>query len=479
MLFLQAVLVAVATCFAAAAVARWRGVWAGLAFLGLTYIYVREFVPTSLTELLGLSWALVSIPFFIEAMRTRSLPHALVALAMTAAALLTRMGSMFTIPALIVWTFLQFGRGAKQQMRIAAIAVCVVAGVILTNVLLEKAFGGGRSIAGGNFSYTLCGITLGTDWMGCRAKYERENGAFPSHDEEANRLLYTIAFENFRKDPGKSVDTLLANALDFVHALPELFWRSYSPVDEPPWLPRTPIMLIALVGLAFTLAKRREAGEISFWSILLASVILSSAFVFRDDGRRVMAVSYPLLWLLLSSGFATPPAVAAQRTKADRALLLNGYATLSIAVLLFLAVPWLAHRLAPRLPTANASPPTQHVVFGPPRMNGFLIVDDGEPLRKEIPTLHVSDFARMLGKGWLEELQGLLKPEAPALPFGFVAAPRLETGAASVHQYIVPAAVMERRDVAVWRFDIVNWQVNPKTRFGPYWFYVTRAEPLN
>ena len=39
MLLLQAIVVAAASTFAASAVARWRGIWAGLAFLGLTYIY--------------------------------------------------------------------------------------------------------------------------------------------------------------------------------------------------------------------------------------------------------------------------------------------------------------------------------------------------------------------------------------------------------------------------------------------------------
>ncbi len=69
MLILQACLLAAAACFAAHAVAAWRGIWAATAFLGLTYIYARIFVQTTLTEPLGLFWALLSIPFFIEAFR--------------------------------------------------------------------------------------------------------------------------------------------------------------------------------------------------------------------------------------------------------------------------------------------------------------------------------------------------------------------------------------------------------------------------
>ena len=63
MLILQACFVAAATCFAANALAMWRGIWAGIAFFALTYIYARYFVPTSLTEALGLFWGQLSIPF--------------------------------------------------------------------------------------------------------------------------------------------------------------------------------------------------------------------------------------------------------------------------------------------------------------------------------------------------------------------------------------------------------------------------------
>src|SRR5207244_3443816 len=147
-----------------------------------------------------------------------------------------------------------------------------------------------------------------------KAKYQRENGASSSNMEEDERFFYSKALENFRNDPKTSIETLLANARDFFDAVPDLFWRGYSWVDEPPWLPRRPVLLIALVGLAFALASRREPGELSFWLLLLASVISSSALVYTGDGKRVMAVSYPLLWLLLSSGFAAPWIRSALRT---------------------------------------------------------------------------------------------------------------------------------------------------------------------
>ena len=89
MLILQALLLSVATCLAAYSVAKWRGIWSGVAFFGLVYIYSRIFAPTSLTEPLGLIWALLAIPFFIQAFKTGSLAHALFGLGATSLALMS------------------------------------------------------------------------------------------------------------------------------------------------------------------------------------------------------------------------------------------------------------------------------------------------------------------------------------------------------------------------------------------------------
>jgi hypothetical protein len=107
-------------------------------------------------------------------------------------------------------------------------------------------------------------------------------------------------------------------------------------------------------------------------------------------------------------------------------------------------------------------------------MVGFFIVPDGAPLRSDVPTLHLSTFARIMSN--MEHWQGLLNPFPPRLPFGFVFAPRLDLPAPSVYQYIVPAEVMLRRDVRVWWFELEDWHRN--RLYGPYWFYVKRAEPL-
>jgi hypothetical protein len=60
-------------------------------------------------------------------------------------------------------------------------------------------------------------------------------------------------------------------------------------------------------------------------------------------------------------------------------------------------------------------------------MTGFLVVANGEPLRTDLPRIHLSE--NIHEQSYIEEYyQGLLHPVAPKLPFGFVFAPRLEKG---------------------------------------------------
>ena len=79
-------------------------------------------------------------------------------------------------------------------------------------------------------------------------------------------------------------------------------WRGYSwRASDSPTM-RGVFFAFAAVGLLFVLVRRREKGEIAFWLLIWAGVIASAAFVHFDDGRRVMVVGYPLLWMFLASG---------------------------------------------------------------------------------------------------------------------------------------------------------------------------------
>jgi hypothetical protein len=435
-------------------------------------------VQTTLTEPLGLFWALLSIPFFIKAFRDRSASAALVAFAMTAAALMTRMGSMFTIPALLVWLVWQFANGIAARLRIALAAAAILLGVLGLNALLLKAYGTSQSSLGSNFSHVVCGLTIGTTWDGCPAKLANEGKALTGDDAADAAQIYSMAWTSFRAKPEIFFNRLADNLENFIAEFPNVIWRGYfTGVGEPGWLFRNTLTAICLAGLAYIIARRANSVELAFWTLLWASIVASASLIYPDDGRRTLAASHPLIAMFCAMGMSSPaltPATVAPPFRLSR----YGWIGLTAAALLFLCVPWMTHHFSAGT-SVNAVPlekSGEAFVFGGRRMSGFLVVKDDVPFRNDIPSIHLSQFEGILRQSGIEIYQDLIHPVLPPLPFAFVFAPRLEKGSVSVSLYIVPPEVVERRDVPAWHFSLKRWGYKPGG-YGEYWFYVTKAEP--
>jgi hypothetical protein len=474
MLIVQIVVLSSALCIACFAVARWRGFWPALAFFGLSYTYVRSFAPTTWTEPLGLTWAFLSIPFLIGTLRTGSRSQALFGLGATTIALMTRLGAMFTIPALMAWMVLR--RSEQQKIKAGILAVAVVIGVLSLNSLLPRLYGTGGDNTASHFSYVACGLAIGTTWDGCPRKIQQEGGRLPSDEKSRAAALYHMAWENF--ETHVFLNRLLDATAEFVRWLPALTWRGYRfAVVEPDWFPRGWVSVLCLIGISAVLYRRREPDELTFWISILTGILLSVPIVFMDDGSRILETSYVLWFLLIALAFTAP----GQRKSNPRHEVLfrprtAGYAA-AVAILLLAGIPGLSHLVyAKTEPYVDGSVARRgdHVVSGQ-RVSGFLVVADGAPLRTDVPTVHSSDFAKMLGD--IETVyQGVIHPRSPPLPFGFVFSPSVIPGDNGTFQYIVPPAVLERHDVSAWRFTVENWQ--PISPGGPYWFRVTNAVPL-
>lgn len=478
MLILQALVLASATCFAAYSVVRWRGVWAGITFFGFAYTYARTFVPTALTETLGFTWAMLSIPFFIVAFRHHSTKHALTAFALTCLGLMTRMGSMFTLPAVPLWLVWQFGRNATAKARIFIASMCILLGVLGVNALLQGIFGTSEGSTGGNFAYVVCGMTIGTSWNGCPAKLAEEGKSLPNDARARAKQLYSMAEENFRAKPLVFFNRMVDASKAFVREIPDVLWRGYEArVVEPDWVPRSLLTAISFAGL-FYAARIAKPPEFAFWLCLWTSITLSAAIVYFDDGTRVLASSQPLIELFFAMGI-TSPVLASLEMQPRPKMVRYGWAGLLLIISLFFCMPWAVYRFFPANAAVGgelAPTPGEAVVYGGRRMSGFLVVDDGVPLRHDLPTLHLRDFKAIIQQSGVEAYQKLIDPTTPPLPFGFIFAPRLERGVPSLSQFIVPIEVMERHDVPVWRFHLKAWGATAKG-YNATWSFVAKAEP--
>ena len=478
MLILQAFLLALATCLAAYAVMIWRGIWAGLVFFGLSYLYVRIFALTSLSEPLGLFWSLLSIPCFIDAFRTRSASSALVGFAMTSVALMTRMGSMFTIPALLVWLVWQFGRSTSEKLRIAVLAIAILGAVMGLNTVLSKVYGTAGAETGSNFAYTLCGLTIGTAWDGCPLRLAEQGEPLTGDEGAVAHRLYAFAWQNFAAKPTVFLARMTAGVRGLLSTFPVVIWKGYAVVlDRRVGLFGTVLMVISVIGLIGLARRETNAVEISFWCLVGVSILLSSAIIYLDDGARTLAASQPLIALFISMGMSNPQSVAG-KTEASGRLVAYGTSGLIVAALLAVAVPGIAHRLSSIQDDQNhlVSGPDEIVVAGGRKMSGFLVLADEAPLRADIPTLHFGDFEAQVAQSGVESYQGLVHPVSPALPFGFIFAAPVGTATTAPNIFIVPAEVMESRGVQAWHFLLAPWSHKTDAQ-GRYWFLVTRAEP--
>ena len=121
-LVLQAALLAICASIAILGVAEILGVWSAMAFAGLLLGLERPYVTTTMTETLGLGVAVLSAPFLLRGLRDQSYGSALAAFGLLTAALLIRMGSMFTLPFLAAWVIVLGVRGGAGRAALVGVA---------------------------------------------------------------------------------------------------------------------------------------------------------------------------------------------------------------------------------------------------------------------------------------------------------------------------------------------------------------------
>ena len=205
-LVLQAALLALCAAVAILGVAEIVGAWSAMAFAGLLLGLERPYVTTTMTETLGLGVAVLSAPFLLRGLRDQSYRSALAAFGLLTTALLIRMGSMFTLPFLAAWVIFLGVRGGAGRTALAGVAL-VGAGLWFVQWTLLRLFGDTQLGIGGNFSYVLCGLATGTDWVHCQSEAAR--------GDNSTRPITSIAFERawqaFLADPTVMAGSLVRN----------------------------------------------------------------------------------------------------------------------------------------------------------------------------------------------------------------------------------------------------------------------------
>jgi hypothetical protein len=456
-LLVQLALLAIMLYLTARCLVRWKGIWAGSAFVGFVLLLERPFLATTMTEPLGAIWSLLALMFFIEALRRQSLPHAMIGLAALTFALTIRMGSLLTIPALALWIAYVFGGTSVARWRVLGLACGTVVLVVVLNALLGYLYGSLQTTSGANFAPTICGLSLGTDWAGCLATYAAQLDQLSDERAQAY-FLVTQAWQNILANPAVFVGHLVRNVVKCVVSQPRFFVTGYG--DMSAWARAAAgVAFLAIVpALVFTWRNRTSAAERSFWLALLASILLSAAIVYADAGWRALHVTNILVAGFLASAFGAAGTVVTLRPLGGgRWQWQIGAAGIAAATVLVVLAPVLSRAQAMREiaghPAFDPPGPNERIVLGGRSITGFLVLPDAADRPTAVPSLHLSDFVSLLRVGGAAGDFGPAQAFAERVPFALVWSPRIDREA-KTDIYVAPPRILQEPDAWAWRLKM-------------------------
>ena len=465
MLLVQAGALSLAMCLAVLAIGRWRGVWAGAAFAGLAFTTLRPWIATSSTEALGLILCLLSLPIIITGLRRRSLPWLLAGLAGLWFTLLSRMGAMFLVPAFGLWLLWAFRKqqGAWKKILLAG-AIIAVSGLAYSYAY-RNLYSEDNISLGGNFAYSLCGMTLGGNWMTPYAHYPEMNqmGSMEQHT-----FLYNKSWENLRQDPKPFLRVIEQNITLFMTintifgGLARLTWAGYEfhPWGKAGYILPYGILCLVIPGALLIIRGRRLPGELSMYLAMFLGIWSSSAIVMHDDGVRALSSAAPLLWLIGASFFVVPEGILAFKG-AGQALPRQTPAKVCAGLLTaFLAIAFILPACIGKGKTRQAP---QDALAGGASIAGLLVVPNGAPLPLDVPALSEERFNML----FTDKLP-YLRPKAawPKPPFVL--------GSMRYNFIIGPLELLQKPEVDFWLVERRLFEKNDWMTI----IEITKAEPL-
>lgn len=447
------------------AIMKWRGVAAGLVFWAMAYVLFRPFAITTLTEPLALFWGFCSIPFLIHGMSAKSAPHLLVAIAFLFVALFIRMGAMFVIPLVVIWSLLYLGADIRQRLRNVLAVSLVLFIIIMSNVALDKLYGESDSELGGNFGSVLCGMSIGGSWKDCFDRYSDETKQM--NEAQLADFFYRTAARNVLHDPRnfmRSMRSGLRTYRDDLYSAPTTWYR--WPISSK--ILSLALYLVALAGWVWALRRRVDKPAMAFVIFVALGIITSVPFIYFSDARRFLYATDPLLALLIAGGFFTP---AAARLRNDSLKWQTGAVPLAAAIIVALLLPFglrLTGVTEPAREKLPQSTDNDRVIAGHRWQTGFIVLPDTAQPAPDLPSMSVTKFREFVRAG------GQMPPAAvqdiPAPPFAvlvpFGASEYLGDG------YISPPEVFADRSVQWWGLAVT------KLKPTDTWFIVRSATPI-
>lgn len=266
----------------------------------LMFVYSAIFIPTTLSEIPGLTLGCLSFSICWYSIEKRNSALFLFGLFLYCLALNARSGAFFILPLLLIYYVFYFSKDKSKikMILLALLGITTILSSFLMSLILVKYYGdqSAKGIMQGNFSPTLYGLVSGgKGWNYAYIKFQN----FKGNDSEFYSFLYNQSYIHFINYPKDFFIGLFYNFSDGFKRF--LLFTKYLPTYLNVII--TSAFLLCIVT-AFVKIRNYNKNIIDFISLGLISYFISACFIAQDGGIRVFAVTIIFNFISISIALA-------------------------------------------------------------------------------------------------------------------------------------------------------------------------------
>lgn len=300
-LILQALLCGISCLLVASSIQRTFGKLPSAITLLILFLFAATFIPTTLSESLGLTLGCLGFVLLWEAITSIKekihLGLFFIASFILMVGLNVRAGAFFIFPLLILWFSFGFNNahmsGRQRWLLILSFTLGIVAGALF-NILLTKLNYPTADIAAphGNFSYVLFGLVSGgKNWTHATYLYSAELAN--KSEAEVAKFLYLKSWEVFRSNPFLLLMGIVKNLLGCFKGMVSFFCDLSIGTLLKALVRLLGFSIICLSTFRLKTLYRSYRLEIGFIATALLGIFLSAGIIWSDGGFRLFAVTVP------------------------------------------------------------------------------------------------------------------------------------------------------------------------------------------
>lgn len=277
---LLTLITAVACYLAAREIQSTHGPEAAVFVLIVLFLFYRHHSGTVMSENLGMPLGALGFALMWRGTAQKRSTLFWAGLFVTTLALNARAGAFFTLPLLILWSGWMFREaGRRFSFRVLLISVAVVFTAFAANLVLVRLLAPPSGVPFANFSYTLYGLASGgQSWY---YVFELHPQLLELPADEQSRIIYGMAFDLIRQDPGLLVKGALFN---WSMLFSDTWYSAYS----------------------FVGGESRILRNISQWSILALCMLGLIRWFRKPDDPLTSLVGVSVIGILISVPFLPP-----------------------------------------------------------------------------------------------------------------------------------------------------------------------------